>query len=316
MAENALFRGRTAKVIVPAIHAVVKEMDEGGYLPLTVRQIYYQLVAREVIENCLGEYNNISRLLTVMRRNDLLAWEAIEDRSRRMLDKRGVTDLEAHIAEETQRLFRFYNRCLVQNQENYVEIWTEKDALTSIIHDACWIYCTRIVVARGQASASYINKYADRAKAAQHRGQRPVILQIGDHDPTGEKIPYSILHTLKEHHNVDFVHIERVALTVEQIEKYHVPASVEAVKDTDPNYPWFRDQGWNTAAEVDALHPAALKGCIEAALGKYLDVEDMVQQQEIEKRERTTLKKLERMFSQACGELGIRYIGACSHYYE
>lgn len=306
-----LFRGRNAKRIVPAIMEVVREFDALELLPLTVRQVYYQLVSREIIENCLGEYSNASRVLTVMRRNDLVPWDAIEDRSRRLVEKRGVTDLETHIQEQARAMFSYYDRCLVQNQENYVEIWTEKDALTSIIENVSWIYCTRIVVVRGQSSSTYINAYAERARKRIEAGQRLVILHIGDHDPTGERIPHSIKKALREHHQLDDVHIERVALTVEQIEQYKVPASFEAVKASDPNYRWFRNQGWDTAAEVDALHPAVLKQSIENVLVQYLDTEDMIQQQQIEKRERATLKKLERMFSRACAGLGLKY--ACSY---
>ena len=243
-----------------------------------------------------------------MRRNDLVRWDAIEDRSRRLVEKRGVTDLESHIQEQAESLFGYYDRCLVQNQENYVEIWTEKDALTSIIENVSWIYCTRIVVVRGQSSSTYINAYAERARKVIEAGQRPVILHIGDHDPTGERIPHSIKKALREHHQLDDVHIERVALTVDQIKQYNVPASFEAVKASDPNYRWFREQGWNTAAEVDALHPAVLKESIENALVRYLDTDDMIEQQRIEKRERKTLKKLERRFGQACVELGLKYV--------
>ncbi|SHH63098.1 hypothetical protein SAMN02745124_01199 [Desulfofustis glycolicus DSM 9705] len=34
------------------------------YWPLTLRQLYYQLVAKEIIENCEAQYQRLSRIMT------------------------------------------------------------------------------------------------------------------------------------------------------------------------------------------------------------------------------------------------------------
>jgi hypothetical protein len=307
---NGLFRGRNAKVVVPAIFSIMEEMED--HLPMTVRQVYYQLVAREIIPNKQSEYQNVSRVLTTLRRNDLLPWNAIEDRTRRLIEKRGVTDLETHVEENAQYLFRGYDRCLVQNQDNYVEIFTEKDALSSIIEDACHIYCTRVVVVRGQVSSTFIHQYAQRADKAIMLGQHPVILYIGDLDPSGLRIPVALKENLAAFHDID-VDLRRIALTPEQVQQHNLPASFEAMKPSDPSYRWFRGQGHSVAAEVDALHPSLLKECIVNGLCSVLDTEDMLAQQGVEARERDILKKLERMFAEDCRELGINYSGAYGH---
>jgi hypothetical protein len=307
---SGLFRGRNAKVVVPAIFSIIEEMDE--HLPMTVRQVYYQLVGREIIANRQSEYQNVSRLLTTLRRNDLLPWNAIEDRTRRVIEKRGVTDLESHIDGNAQYLFGMYDRCLVQNQDNYVEIFTEKDALSSIIEDACLIYCTRVVVVRGQVSSTFVHQYAERADKAIMRGQHPVILYIGDLDPSGLRIPVALAENLSGFHDID-VDLRRIALTPEQVKRHNLPASLDAVKPSDPNYKWFRGQGHCVAAEVDALHPGVLKECIIKGLCSVLDIEEMIQQQGVEAREREVLKKLERMFAKDCRKLGITYHGAYAY---
>ncbi|MBI9083353.1 MAG: hypothetical protein JEZ11_07125 [Desulfobacterales bacterium] len=302
--DMKLFRGRNASTVVPAVHEIVEELAD--YLPMTVRQLYYQLVAREIIPNRHSEYRNISNVLTKMRRENLLSWDTIEDRSRRLIDKRGETDLEAHIAEYSEHLFRYYNRCLVQNQDRYVEIFTEKDALSSIVSEACWQYCVRVVVSRGQISTTFVREYSERAMAAIAKGQIPTILYIGDLDPSGLRIPSTIVETLSTYHGVS-VDLQRIALTIEQIQEHNVPANPDAVKTQDPNYRWFRDQGFTVAAEVDALHPAVLRQTIQDALRRVLDLEDMEQQERIQDRERATLMRLKRMFTKDCAELGISY---------
>jgi hypothetical protein len=84
-------------VIVPALLRIVIELRD--YWPLTVRQIYYQGVAQRVFANRLGNYKKTSDILTTLRREDLLPWHAIEDRTRRTIDKRGVPDLQAFVGE-------------------------------------------------------------------------------------------------------------------------------------------------------------------------------------------------------------------------
>lgn len=90
----SLFRGKNCKAVAPAIIGIVDELTD--YWPLTVRQVFYQLVSQEIIENTESAYKNVSTVLTKLRRNNLVGWDAIEDRSRRLIDKRGVTDLEHH----------------------------------------------------------------------------------------------------------------------------------------------------------------------------------------------------------------------------
>ena len=44
---GGLFRGRNARTIVPAILEIVREFDLLELLPLTVRQVYYQLYPKK-----------------------------------------------------------------------------------------------------------------------------------------------------------------------------------------------------------------------------------------------------------------------------
>ena len=208
------------------------------YWPLTVRQVFYQLVAGLIIENSQNRYQSVSRLVTKLRRLGILPWECIQDRTRRLTDKRGFEDAGAFLRQQLTGLSSMYDRCLVQNQGNYVEIFTEKDALAGIIEEVSWIYCVRIVVCRGQISATFLNNYAARARQTISRGQKPVILYFGDQDPTGARIPVAIKKNLLKYHNLD-VHLDRIALNMNKVEEYELPHSVEAIKTKDPNYKWY-----------------------------------------------------------------------------
>ena len=43
--------------------------------PMTVRQVYYQLVSRRVIENNRGQYQAVSNALRDARKGDVIPWE-------------------------------------------------------------------------------------------------------------------------------------------------------------------------------------------------------------------------------------------------
>jgi len=300
---SRLFKGRSRE-IVPWVMEIIDDLEE--WHPLTVRQVYYQLVAKEIIGNSLSEYQNISRLLTRMRAEGLVPWSVITDRSRRMIDKRGTSNIEEHVRENMEYLFNGYNRCLVQNQENYVEVWTEKDALSSIFEEAVWKYCCRVVVCRGQVSATFLKEYAIRAEAARSQWRTPIILYFGDLDPSGLRIPDTIGRNLYVRHGL-LVEVKRIALWPQDVELHDLPFNKTATKKKDPNYAWYCEQGYgNYSVELDALHPKDLLEMIDASLCSHLDVEDMLAQQDIQAKERRTLKKLKLGFHDLCHSHGLQ----------
>ena len=66
------------------------------YWPLTLRQIYYQLVVARIITNTRNEYKSLSGLLTKGRIKGLIPWEAMEDRSRSFLFGWAMLDTIVH----------------------------------------------------------------------------------------------------------------------------------------------------------------------------------------------------------------------------
>src|SRR5665213_681237 len=67
--------------MIEVINAIITDMGKQGYT-LTLRQLYYQLVARGLIENTERSYKNTGTLVTDGRMAGLISWTAIEDRGR------------------------------------------------------------------------------------------------------------------------------------------------------------------------------------------------------------------------------------------
>ena len=111
------------------------EMDEiraaiieilGEIQPATVRQVYYQLVGRGVIAKTEAEYKStVVRLLTAMRREQEIPFGWIADNTRWMRKPSSYSSLGDMLV-ESQRLHR---RALWDNQDAYVEIWSQRRAL-------------------------------------------------------------------------------------------------------------------------------------------------------------------------------------------
>jgi hypothetical protein len=262
-----------------------------NFWPLTLRQIYYQLVAAETIQNHISQYKKLSRVLAQGRLEGLVPWEALEDRSRSMLHSGGWSDKDAFISREQASFLRGYRRDMLQGQEVALEVWVEKDALSRVCHDATFPYCVPVVVARGFGSISYVRDLYDRIQAAQNRGQEMAILYFGDMDPSGYEMLPSMMQTIEEDMGASADGI-RCALTVEQINAYQLPHSPDALKWTDSRAQKYVSRFGELAVELDALPPDTLQAIIRKSIESHLDMGLLEYQRELQAEEREELAQL------------------------
>jgi hypothetical protein len=269
---------------------VVRELKD--YWPLTLRQIYYRLVAAGHLENTRSKYNDLSNLIKHMRLDEWLPWEVLEDRVRRVSAKRGWEDhnefMEAHVDD----FLEGYERCYVQDQERYVELWIEKDALSQVFEKVAYPYCIRAVTCRGYQSITFLDGFRRRARAAQSRGQVPVILYFGDMDPSGYQMLEAIKQTLEDEMDLLGVEYHRVALTPDQIMDYELPHDPQAVKITDKRYRKYVQRFGDLAVELDALHPKVLRELAVEAIESHFDMDLFRDQMEVEQLEQERLASL------------------------
>lgn len=270
-----------------------------SYWPLTLRQIYYQLVAALVIENCLAQYQRLSRILTKARLEDMVPWSAMEDRSRSRLASDGWADAKDFIDYELDQFLFGYCRNLLASQAIVPEVWVEKDALSRIAHKVALEYCVPVVVARGFSSVSFLNDFRDRVLANEENGQRTRVLYFGDLDPSGWAMLPAMMVTLQQEMGLgDLVSSQRCALTPEQVTEYNLPRSIDAMKDTDSRTPGFkamlREGGHpdDLAVELDALPPAVLEQLVREAIETNLDMDLVREEQQEEGEEYVRLREL------------------------
>ena len=247
---------------------VLTELDD--YKPLTLRQIYYQLVGKGYIENKVSQYTMLSKLLKWGRIEGYIAWEDIEDRVRAFHDLTGWGSSDDFIQAHLRTFLRGYTRNLLQSQDKYIEIWIEKDALSSIFTRVANPYTVPVVVCRGFSSVSFLNDFRTRLN---RDGRKKVMLYFGDFDPSGVEMLTAMKTTLMEELGVDEIEFKRVALLKEDIFAYNLPHSPDALKKTDTRAKKHLETYGELAVELDALRPDILERKIKDAIEAELDID-------------------------------------------
>jgi hypothetical protein len=142
-------RSRRTKADVTAIRDAIIEVIEDDP-PMTVRQVFYQLVARGVIEKTEEQYQGtVIRLMTEMRLSGELPFDWVIDESRRVR----ITRTYDGVADAIERTAQFYRRSALAQAPDYLEIWCEKDALAGSLWDVTSDYDVPLMVSRGHAVA-------------------------------------------------------------------------------------------------------------------------------------------------------------------
>jgi len=247
---------------------IIHEYEKQGYV-LTLRQLYYQLVARGLIENTERSYKNLGNHITKARMAGLLDWSLIEDRNR-TFNQLGICEDEYSLM---RRLAPSINYDLWDRQDNYVEVWVEKEALGNVIARACEPLRVPYLACKGYLSASEIWRGGQRLKSKLEDYKNCVVIHLGDHDPSGIDMTRDNQARLslfsEEGKFLDGVFVKRVALNMDQVRAYNPPPNPAKEKDTRARDYIVRygEVSW----ELDALEPSVIEALITDTVEEYID---------------------------------------------
>ena len=270
------------------VKKILEELEE--FKPLTLRQIYYQLVGKGFIENNVSQYTMLSGLLKKARIDGHISWDDVEDRVRAYHDLTGWQNNKVFLNASTQHFLTNYKRDLLQSQNVYLEIWIEKDALSSIFTRTASPYTVPVVVCRGFSSVSFLNEYKTRLQY--HKDKNPVMLYFGDFDPSGVEMLTAMKTTLSDELNVTGIVFKRVGLLKEDVYNYSLPHSPDALKKTDTRAKKHIEEFGEIAVEIDALPPQVLQQKIIEGIENVIDLELFRQEQEKQEQEVNLLNKI------------------------
>ncbi|MFI5090772.1 MAG: hypothetical protein ACHP7P_12005 [Terriglobales bacterium] len=240
--------------------------------PMTIRQLFYRLVSTTVIDNCLGDYQRVSKAMTKARDDKRVPYAWIVDRSRATYTSRGWQNL-AQLGEVLERECLNYRRDYWQDQPNHVEIWCEKDAVTGSIEEVREEYGLTVEAIRGFNSTTNVQRAATRLLHKKQEGKHITIFYLGDWDPSGKDIERDLVDRLQSYEltgvRLHDMRLQRLAIFKSDIEIFNLPAL--KVKPSDPRASGFKRDHGNHAVELDALPPTELRARLRKAINEAID---------------------------------------------
>jgi hypothetical protein len=274
--------GRQAKTqnIIDVAYEILE-----AYHPMTLRQVYYQLVSRQVIENCRSAYQGVSNALVDARLEGSIPWEWLEDRLRRPAIYSGYRD-PAHFALVMK--YQYY-RDIWPTQPRRFEAWLEKDALSGIFTSVCSRYNVTLNVGRGYDGWDSIHKAALRYGS----GENWTILYYGDFDPSGDDMVRSLGERLGQLKS--FPTIIKIALSMDDVTRYNLPPNL--TKPSDSRRAAFVEKNGDVSVELDALRPAVLEESLRTEIEKLLDMSAFHAVEAQEKKDRELIEQALRAIS-------------------
>ena len=302
------FRSETQSIIYKA-DQIIREYSAQGY-SLTLRQLYYQFVARGFLGNTDANYNRLGSIIADARMAGLISWTAIVDRGRNLMGWPTVSGPEATIREAIDD----HHIDLWEGQDYHVEVWVEKEALRDVIRRPSNKWGVNYFACKGYVSASEMWKAGRRLYWKHLDGKKPIVLHLGDHDPSGIDMTRDIRSRLNEYgvepdergedwdiwtmgdyeeYNIENnwpIEVRRIALNMDQIEQYNPPP--DPAKVSDSRFHSYASKYGYSSWELDALEPKVLNDLIDREIQSIVDLDKWKKRKAEEDKHKEELERI------------------------
>ncbi len=272
----------TSQYIIQRANQIIDSYAAQGY-KLTLRQLFYQFVSRDWfpaswadargITNREESYSKLGAIINDARLAGLVDWDAIADRTREVRN----APFWNSPADILRVAARQYTPDMWATQEYRPFVLVEKDALLDVVAQTCRREDVNFGSCRGYMSQSTMHDLAMRMVDCENTGQTPVILHLGDHDPSGLDMSRDIRDRLSLFvgHNLDMIDVgyeielQRLALNIDQVRQYNPPPN--PAKMTDSRFDGYEAEFGRSSWELDALPPNVIDAIITGAINTYRD---------------------------------------------
>jgi hypothetical protein len=265
-----------------ALLGAIRQILDGEDEQITIRHLFYRVVGLGVLAKTEKAYRLLCSHLSKWRKDGEIRWDAFTDSTRWWLRSPTFNGIEDALS----RCRETYRRDLWSTQENYCEVWVEKDAIAPIVYAVANSFGVPTFVSRGFASLSSLYNAAQTFNKAEKNGKVVTIFHLGDYDPSGYAAGESIEETLVQNFDCS-VTFDRIAVQQWQIHQWNLPT--RPVKNTDSRAAkWIGGQ----CVELDSIPPSQLRGLVEKAITDLIDPREWEQLKTIEAEELATLGKI------------------------
>jgi len=252
--------------------AIVKSYDT----QVTLRQLFYRLVAAALLPNTTNAYKSLSRYTAEARRASM--FPALMDRGRTIHRYTSFTGA----VEARDWLASIYRRDRTEGQRVSVYLGVEKAGIVAQLQEWFGDLGVPVLALGGYGSQTYVDDVIEDVEAT---GRPAVLLYAGDHDPSGEDIDRDFTARTD-----CWSEVRRVALTAEQVERYALPP--QPGKETDSRARRFVERhGRLVQVELDALPPDVLRDLFTDAMAEFWNSEAHEQVLAREATDRRALKR-------------------------
>lgn len=289
--------------------AVQRIFAERG--PMTIRAMFYQLVKTPTqlwkdhletwrdIEDpppfygrqtiiCKTEYeaDNVSRVLGEMRENfwdvdvpdeEKLDWSLVLDFSRTV----NMPSYNSSLRDTLTSSVAMYHASYWKHIPKQIWLWCEKSTLNGLIQPVASKWQVPFIPTTGFSSKTVIHDVAEKMKGI---GKPVVVFDLGDYDPSGERINESLEATLRRYLSQiapDLtMSFEKLAVLPHQIEKWKLPTrptkagktNTHAGKADSPRRKRWTDESspLSRSVEVDAVDPDVLEKMLMGRISEFV----------------------------------------------
>lgn len=261
--------GADSLAMINTINDILDEYVAAGY-DLSLRQLYYQLVSRNIVPNTEKSYKNVGTLVSDARLAGMIDWDVIKDRGREMVENAHWKD-PAQIIREDAKVFRIDRW---EDQPNYVEVMVEKQALEGVLVPVCRRLDVPFTANKGYSSSSAMYEAGKRMYKQLLEEKNVWVIYLGDHDPSGIDMSRDVLDRLRlfaecQEEDTIKIDVNRVALNMDQIRALRPPEN--PAKITDSRAEGYIQRFGSSSWELDAIEPKRLSKLVEDAVTELID---------------------------------------------
>lgn len=271
--------------------------DAEKYWPLSDRQIHYLLLnnpprlhisKRGIYRNDKQSYRTLTNILTRLRLNGEIPFEAIEDTTRPVSKWNTHPHPGAYLESALGSFLTDYFRDLQQSQPNHVELVVEKLTVKNAVEPIAMDYAIPLTVGRGFSSIP--PRYEMVRRFRQSGKEKLIVIIVSDLDPAGMTIAESFGRSLRDDFGVesDRLAVVKAALTIEQVKQLGLLPAIEAKSGASTSGEYIRRYGRHVW-ELEAVPPEQLREIIRETVLSVMDLEQLNHEQRLEVQEAATL---------------------------
>lgn len=286
-----------ALAMIDRVNAILADYERQGY-DLTLRQLYYQLVSRNIVPNTERSYKNVGSLVSEARLAGLVDWDMIKDRGRSVVSNPHWTDPKDFLVSVAPQ-FQLGHWL---DQDNYVEVMVEKQALEGVLEPVCAGLDVSFTANKGYSSSSAMYEASKRFAARAEDGKNIFVIYLGDHDPSGIDMSRDILDRLElfistalgRDQNDSRLSVMRIALNMDQVRELNPPEN--PAKITDSRAEGYIKKFGTSSWELDAIEPKHLATLVTTAVTGLMDKKKFFASKTREEKGREVLTAAARKF--------------------